>query len=192
MKWTAREICRQLYIQAFRGKHLIICPNTYWPGSETDLLIVRNDLRLMEVEIKISRSDLKADKHKDKWFDQWTWRSGQPWLPHELRPAPTPRTHPRRIWKHYYCMPEAVWKEGLEEDIPPTSGIILMRDHRYAVGCWLHRQAKPAKNPDRIAPEELADIARMQSHKMWEAFAEVDRVKRQKEQSATVSEGGDL
>lgn len=184
MKWTAREICRQLYIQAFHGKHLIICPNTYWPGSETDLLIVRCDLRLMEVEVKISRSDLKADKHKDKWFDAWEYGKGTPWLHPDQRPAPTPRTHPRRIWKHYYCMPEAVWKEGLESEIQPTSGIILMRDHPNSPGCWLHRQAKPAKVTDRITPEELADIARMQSHKMWDAYGEIDRAKRQREHDA--------
>lgn len=180
MKWTAREICRQLYIQAFHGKHLVICPNTYWPGNETDLFVVRNDLRLMEVEIKISRSDLKADKHKDKWFEHWRYEPGKPWLPPSERPR-IPRTHPLRIWKHYYCMPESVWKEGLESEVQPTSGIILMRDNRDRPGCWLHRQAKPAKQCDRISPEELADIARMQSHKMWEAFSEVDRAKRQRE-----------
>jgi len=176
MKWTAREICRQLYIQAFNGKHLVICPNTYWPGSETDLLIVRCDLRLMEVEVKISRADLKADKHKDKWFDRplsWPWNTE--------RPTGTPRTHPRRIWKHYYCMPEKVWKEGLEGEVQPTSGIILMRDHPERPGCWLHRQAKPAKDAERITHEELADIARMQSHKMWDAFSEVDQARRRRE-----------
>lgn len=192
MKWTAREICRQLYIQAFRGKHLIVCPNTYWPGNETDLFVVRCDLRLMEVEIKISRSDLKADKHKEKWFEPWKFEPGQPWLPKAERPR-IRRTHPLRIWKHYYCMPETVWKEGLEPEIPPTSGIILMRDHRTHPGCWLHRQAKPAKTADRITPEELADIARMQSHKMWDAFAEVDRAKRERESARdTVTEESSL
>src|SRR6185503_10192995 len=43
MKWTAREIARSLAGQVFNHKHLIVCPNTYWPGSETDLLLVRND-----------------------------------------------------------------------------------------------------------------------------------------------------
>lgn len=176
MKWTAREICRSLFNQAFSHRHLIVCPNTYWPGSETDLLIVRTDLRLMEVEIKISRADLKADKLKDKWFDRpITWGLGT------QRPEGTPRTHPRRIWKHYYCMPDKVWAEGLESEVPPTSGIILMRDHKTHPGCWLRRQAKPSKDAERITHEELADIARMQSTKMWESFDEVDRHRRQAE-----------
>lgn len=181
MKWTAREIARSLAAQVFNHKHLIVCPNTYWPGNETDLLLVRTDLRLMEVEIKISRSDLKADAKKDKWFDMpLTWRGERP---------KTPRTHPRRIWKHYYCMPEAIWKEGLAQDIQPTSGVILMRDHGERPGTWLKRQAKPAMDAERITTEELADIARMQSIRMWESFDEVDRCRRAREVAQNAAEG---
>lgn len=178
MKWTAREIARSLAWQVFNHKHLIVVPNTYWPGNETDLLLVRTDLRLMDVEIKISRSDLKADAKKDKWFDMpLTWRD-------QGRPK-TPRTHPRRIWKHYYCLPESIWKDELLEVIQPSSGLILMRDHPTHPGCCLKRQAKPAKDPERITLEELADIARMQSHRMWESFDEVDRFRREREQSVS-------
>lgn len=176
MKWTAREIARSLAYQVFNHRHLIVLPNTYWPGSETDLLIVRTDLRLMDVEIKISRADLKADAAKDKWFDRPI-----SWPLNTERPAGTPLTHPRRIWKHYYCMPEAIWKDDLLECVQPTSGLIMMRDHPTRPGCWLKRQAKPAKNPDRITPEELADIARVQSQRMWDSFVEVDRHRREQE-----------
>lgn len=177
MKWTAREIARSLAFQVFNHKHLIVVPNTYWPGSETDLLLVRVDLRLMDIEIKISRGDLRADAKKDKWFDMpVTWRDQRP---------KTPRTHPRRIWKHYYCLPQTIWTDELEKDIQPTSGIILMRDHNDRPGCWLRRQAKPAKDAERITAEELADIARMQSHRMWESYDEVDRHRRGLEHKAT-------
>lgn len=174
MKWTAREIARALAYQVFNRKHLIVLPNTYWPGSETDILLVRIDLRLMDVEIKISRSDLKADAGKGKWFDDpisWPYGTG--------RPASTPRTHPRRIWKHYYCLPEAIWKDDLLADIQPTSGIILMRDHGTKPGCYLRRQPKPAKDAERITMGELADIARVQSQRMWDAYDEVDRHRRE-------------
>lgn len=185
MKWTAREIARSLYVQAFNHKHLIVVPNTYWPGNETDILVVRTDLRLMDVEIKISRSDLKADAKKDKWFDYQPVRLG---FGNNGDSPLVARTHPRRIWKHYYCMPETIWKDGLFEGIPPTSGVILMRDHRDHPGTWLVRQAKPAKDAERITPEELADIARVQSHRMWESFNEVDRHRRSLEtQHVTVS-----
>lgn len=175
MKWTAREIARSLAYQVFNHRHLIVCPNTYWPGNETDLLLVRTDLRLMDVEIKISRSDLKADAKKEKWFDmpvQW---------PMGTERSKTPRTHPRRIWKHYYCMPDKIWSDDLLAHIQPTSGLIMMRDYPDHPGCWLRRQAKPSKDAERITPEELADIARMQSQRMWDAWNEVDRHRRELE-----------
>jgi hypothetical protein len=179
MKWTAREIARALAVQAFDQRHLVVCPNTYWPGSETDVLIVRTDLRLMDVEIKVSRADLKADRLKEKWFDfpiSWPWNTP--------RPEGAPRTHPRRIWKHYYCLPRAIWTEELAECIQPTSGVILMSDHNTFPGCVLHRQAKPAKDAERISPQELADIARVQSKRMWDAFDEVDRTRRRVREEA--------
>lgn len=172
MKWTAREIARSLTYQVFNHRHLIVCPNTYWPGNETDLLLVRTDLRLMDVEIKISRSDLKVDAKKEKWFDM-----ANRWAQGTERPV-TPRTHPRRIWKHYYAMPEEIWKDDLLAVIQPTSGIIMMTDHKTHPGCYLKRQAKPSKDAERVTPEELADIARMQSHRMWDAYDEVDRHRR--------------
>lgn len=165
-------------MQVFNRKHLIVLPNTYWPGNETDLLLVRNDLRLMDVEIKISRGDLRADAKKDKWFDMpVAWWQGSP------RPK-APRTHPRRIWKHYYAMPDSIWSDDLLACIQPTSGIILMRDHPTHPGSWLKRQAKPAKDYERITAEELADIARAQSLRMWDAYDELDRHRRDLEHRA--------
>lgn len=181
MKWTAREIARSIAFQVFNHKHLIVCPNTYWPGNETDLLLVRTDLRLMDIEIKISRSDLKADAKKDKWFDCVPMT--RLFNAEAIR---TPRTHPRRIWKHYYCLPESIWNDDLLSEIQPASGIIIMRDHRDHPGCYLKRQAKPAKDAERITTEELSDIARVQSRRMWESFDEVDRHRRQVEQNCVI------
>lgn len=189
MKWTAREIARSLAFQVFNHKHLIVVPNTYWPGAETDLLLVRTDLRLMDVEIKISRGDLRADAKKDKWFDYVPARLG---FGNNGDSPRVLRTHPRRIWKHYYCLPQSIWTDELEKDIQPTSGIIMMRDHNDRPGCWLRRQAKPAKDPERITPEELADIARMQSHRMWESYDEVDRHRRGLEARLPATVNGSL
>ena len=50
--------------QAHQFDALVMVPNCYWTGDECDLLVVRNDLRLVDVEVKISRSDLKADAGK--------------------------------------------------------------------------------------------------------------------------------
>lgn len=182
MRWTEREIARTLYLHAFNGKHLVVVPNCYFPGSECDLLVVRDDLRMMDVEIKISRSDLKADAGKDKWLDVWQHRVGQPYLYPEQRPAPTPRTHPRRIWKHYYAMPESVWKPELAEFIQPTSGVILLRQGGSRPYARIERQAKPSKDADKISMADLCQIARLSTVRMWESFDEVDAHRRAQEE----------
>jgi hypothetical protein len=186
MKWTAREIARTLYIHAFKHKHLVVVPNCYFPGSECDILVVRTDLRMIDVEIKISRSDLKADAQKDKWFDHWTWEDGCPWLPMEQRPAPTKRSHPKRIWKHYYAMPAEIWTPELEEFIQPASGVVLLKDHKTQPFAVIHRQAKPSKDASKISMEELCDVARLSTVRMWESFGEVDQARRKLEQTETV------
>ncbi len=175
-KWTAREIARSIYLQAFNMKHLVLLPNCYFPGSECDLLVIRADLRMMDVEIKISRSDLKADATKDKWFDRpttWAWNSE--------RPTGAPLTHPKRIWKHYYCMPHDMWKDDLAEFIQPTSGVILMREGGYKPYCHIHRQAKPSKVCDKIDLGEMCHLARIATERMWRAFDEVDSHRREQE-----------
>lgn len=175
-KWSSSEISWALYHHAFRGKHIVCAQNTYWPGSECDILIVRNDLRLMEVEIKVSRSDLKADKHKDKWKKYaGTWAYGQP------EPTPVQLTHPTKIWKHYYALPRDIWKPELIEDINPCSGIILIGMHTdyydRECGVWatIERQAKPNKEAKAISAYEAIDIARIQNMKYWQMIDETRR-----------------
>ncbi len=172
-EWSEYSIARALYVHAFRNKHTVIVPNSYFTGFEADLLVVRNDLRLMDVEIKISRSDLKADQYKDKWLHpgphSWGWGKSPPrdqW----------PRLEwPRKIWKHYYCMPREIWSEDLLAYINPKSGILLMKTVKHqGYKDWLtitvKRQASPKKEAKPISPEEVMDIARGCSDRMWRAM----------------------
>lgn len=170
MKWTAKVIGRALALQVFHRKSLVIVPNTSWPGSECDLLVVRPHLKLVDVEVKISRSDLKADVGKEKWLHPW---DGDWSITGDERAAlRKPRDYPLKIWKHYYALPEDIWKDGLESGIPPVSGIILMRAHKDGrVGAWMHRQAKPNKDAPALSNADVIDIARLASIRMWEAYA---------------------
>ena len=64
--WSEQLIARTLARQTFEKKNLVIVPNCNWTGNECDLLVVTPDLRIIDVEVKISRSDLKADTKKNK------------------------------------------------------------------------------------------------------------------------------
>lgn len=173
MKWTAKVIGRALALQVFHRQALVIVPNTSWPGSECDLLIVRPNMKLVDVEVKISRSDLKADMGKEKWLHPW---DGDWATPAEQRTRKA-RDYPLKIWKHYFALPEDVWKDGLEAHIAPVSGIIVMRAHRDgSVGAWVQRQAKPNRGAPEMSAADLIDIARLASLRMWEAYAEMQRL----------------
>lgn len=165
MKWSEGLIGRALARGLFKNKMVLMIRNCYWTGFETDLLGVTQDLRIVDVEIKISRSDLKADKNKDKWFHRSYWNS----------PVRTPVQWPRHVWKHYYCLPFDVWTDELFAHIPPTSGVLLLTAKSNGnpdITVW--RRAKPNKDAKRLAPEDVINIARLANIRMWDALAKAD------------------
>lgn len=167
---TADDIAGCLARSTFKDCVVVVdrCTHT---GHEADLLVVhRHTCRFIDVEVKISRADLKADRRKDKWFNPIPpWRYG-----HE-RPAPTPRDWPPRVWKHYYAMPAAIWKPELLEFCGPTSGVLVVHPSASAPRHWrvtCARRAKPSRTDKPATPAECIDIARLASLRMWDAYAE--------------------
>lgn len=188
MKWSANLITAYLVRHTF-NRAVLAVPNCLWPGSECDVLVVTGNLRVIDVEIKISRSDLKADVTKDKWYHAYDWRQDYrgPWRD---RPR-EPRDWPQRVWKHYYCMPAEVWKPEFVELISPASGVLLVKQLREKVRHRGHpeffvnseRRAKPCRDADKISAEQAIDIARLAGLRMWDALGELER-KRAAEKAA--------
>lgn len=176
MSWNELRIITAISRQVLRRKCLLLVNNCSWPGSECDVLGVTTDLRIIDVEVKISRADLKADAGKDKW-----WQTYWPWdREAEHRCMPTPKMWPHRVWKHYYAMPEAIWKDELLEALPsPASGVILLREQQHGPKIAIARVARrcqPAKDAYRLKPEQVMDIARLQNLRMWDAYEQVERM----------------
>lgn len=172
MGWSEGSIARAIGMQTLARKCVVLVDRCNWTGYECDVLGVTTDLRIIDIEIKISRSDLKVDAKKDKW-----WHRGASWRPWagETRPEPTPRQHPPKVWKHYYALPEDIWKPELLECLPsPASGVLLLRHGRSDFGppviVKCERRATPAKDATRLKPEQVMDIARLANLRMWEAY----------------------
>jgi hypothetical protein len=181
MKWSEHTIARAIAAQTLAKKCVVLVDNCNWTGHECDVLAVTTDLRIIDVEVKISRADLKADAKKDKWWHRYytgeyelvTHKWGTSRRPVE---AKTLNTHPRKVWKHYYAMPASIWKPELLDCLPsPASGVLLlsdtgprMSDQVMRVDCI--RRATPAKDAYRIKPEEVMDIARLANLRMWQAY----------------------
>lgn len=173
--WSERIIANAIARQTLASKCVVLVDNCAWTGHECDVLAVTRDLRIIDVEAKISRADLKADAGKDKW---WLRNGGlSSWRPGE-RPPAVAREWPPKVWKHYYAMPADIWEDKLLAAMPSkASGVLLLSADktgaRVSVEC--RRRATPCPTATRLTPESVIDIARLANLRMWDAYADVDR-----------------
>jgi hypothetical protein len=164
MSYTETNIAKGLAF-GLQPRSVLVVPNCSWTGSECDLLVIEQRLRIIDVEIKISRADLRADAKKDKW---WV---GRPWsrrgLPGERRQWPD------KVWKHYYVLPAHIWADKLLDSINKASGVILVElDGRCKGGLRItvKRKATPNKEAKPISAADAIDLARLASLRMWNAL----------------------
>jgi hypothetical protein len=185
MTWNEHSIARAIALQTLARKCVVLVDNCNWTGHECDVLAVTNDLRIIDVEVKISRADLKADAKKDKWWHRTFLgyaerkeifneagrliRIEQPSLWDSK-----PLQHPRKVWKHYYALPQEIWRPELLECLPSkASGVLLLREQRNShtpLAVHVERRATPAKDAYQLKPEQVMDIARLANLRMWEAY----------------------
>lgn len=184
--WTEGKIARILARNTFKAD-LCVLPNCTWTGHEVDLLVVANGRRIVDVEIKISRADLKADKHKEKWWRWLSWDAQQSLRvtlgrAPERRECRERREWPQKVWKHYYAMPAEIWRDALLADVQPMSGVLLLhglpQSHGYQpdyrVECV--KRARPCRDAHVLTDAEVIAVARLASLRMWDAYAAVERM----------------
>lgn len=187
--WTEGSIARAIALQTLARKCVVLVDRCNWTGHECDVLGVTNDLRIIDVEVKISRADLKADAKKDKWWrrtflgygERKEIRNEAGRLIRVEQPSLYDSKlleHPRKVWKHYYALPKEIWKPELLECLPSkASGVILMREQRNSmtpVVAEVVRRATPAKDAYKLTPAQVMDIARLANLRMWEAYKRRD------------------
>lgn len=194
-QWSEHSIARAIALQTLARKCVVLVDNCGWTGHECDVLGVTTDLRIIDVEVKISRADLKADAKKDKWWQRHGWAHYELVDGKRTRiDAPsTARIHPPKVWKHYYAMPADIWKPDLLDCLPSkASGVLLLSygkdytdlHHRphVVVGCV--RRATPNKDATRLTPAQAIDIARLANLRMWEAYQRRDVALKDAQRSA--------
>lgn len=170
MIWTEATIARHVATQTLAKKCVVLVDRCNWTGNECDVLAVTTDLRIIDVEVKISRSDFKADAHKDKWWHRFGGRYDAATQKY-IETPPAPKEWPNRVWKHYYAMPADVWKDALMEFMPsPRSGLLLLTERDGVVRVKCERRATPNRQALRIKPESVMDIARLANLRMWDAY----------------------
>lgn len=179
VKWTEKNIARALatHTQGFARKYLCVVPNCSWTGNECDLLVITENLRIIDVEIKISRSDLKADASKYKWRHGFDAELDGGYANYSNY-TPRKREWPAKVWKHYYAMPADIWDDKLFSSLPSeNSGVILLHQADGAVHAMIKRMAKPCRDAKPISAVAAIDIARLASLRMWDAYRQLEAIK---------------
>lgn len=176
-QWNEGLIARAISLQTLQRKCVVLVPNCNWTGHECDVLAVTTDLRIIDVEVKISRADLKADARKDKWWHRpmgghyeadpnggkrWVWDTA------------APREWPPKVWKHYYAMPRELWDDALFDCLPSSRSGVLLLEQRpgssVPVLATCERRAVPSKEATKLTAEQAMDVARLANLRMWEAY----------------------
>lgn len=161
----------------FKGS-LAIVPNCSWTGHECDLLIVDKSLRCIDIEVKISRADFKADTKKDKWHKQW--EAGDHLKYWNMPNCDRDRLDwPKKIWKHYFAIPRDIWDESLIPFLPSACcGVIVIGETRDGkLTAWVKKPAKPNRKAEQISAADAINIARLASYRMWDALIKLDQLK---------------
>ena len=184
-RWSEFEIARAIGRQVLQRRCLLLVDRCQWTGHEADVLGVTRNLRLIDIEIKISRGDLKADGRKDKWWHRGfgTMVDGK-WV----RPAAVAKLWPHSIWKHYYALPADIWKPELIDCLPsPASGVITVsrtpENWKESVLTAVIRRAKPNPDAKPISSTAVLDIARLANLRMWDSYEDRAQIARELQES---------
>lgn len=125
----------------------LIVPNAHWGMGnmhECDLLIMSQSGYLTEVEIKVSKPDLKADAKKV----------------HGHRST--------RIKRLFFALPH--YLEDAIEFVPERAGIIIVSpkdDHSWGPRCKVIRKPVTNKVAQKVSAEERYKIARLGAIRIW-------------------------
>lgn len=174
LPWSEARIAKALVHSQLFQRKLLIVPRCHFAGAEADLLAVHTpSLRLIDVEIKISRADLLADPKKDKWWHRWGWdmRTGD-WANKRRLDWPP------KVWKHYYALPADIWRRLKDDDkakLPQASGVILLGpDNQGVLIAWLAKRAGPNPKAPSIQAADVMDLARLAGLRMWDALDKLE------------------
>ena len=134
--------------QYFNPRQNIVVPNVSWGFKgmhECDLFVLSKAGYASEIEIKVSKSDLMADKKKK-------------------------HGHVSKYIKNlFFAIPEKLYTEEIISHIPERAGILMVKDH---IWCGVHtvkkmRDPVSSKTPYKLSQSERMGIMRLATMRTW-------------------------
>jgi len=129
----------------FNPRQNIIVPNISWGVNlhECDLLIIRKSGYGIEVEIKVSKSDLIADAKK-------------PHHHHDIQ---------GRLSELYFAIPDYI--KDCVEYIPEHAGILILSRHEFYLGLSILRKPRINKARRKFTDAEMLKVAHLGTMRIW-------------------------
>ena len=178
---TATDIAWHMRLFAQAQGHAWITPNVQYYAWESDLLTVTPQGHVCEVEIKISRSDLKQDLLKPK-HHQGMLQDGaflnklvgvSPTLceARELARQREGATECRRPTYFCFAMPCEIYRRPRPMVLPSYAGIYTVDEEGR-----VFEERRPIQlHQQRLSTEDLLDLARRMHHRYWEELRRLER-----------------
>lgn len=165
---TAKDIYKALNNEyQHRTKYCVentYCFDPYY--KETDFLIIQNNGYCIDVEVKVSRADFKAEKKKihkhnilKNGYFQVPYRYGGKYEPNE------PIYTNRRPNKYFFCCPEGLIKES---DLEPHEGLL------YVLESGEIKKIKEAK----FLHKDIVDLEPILCRKFYYCYLELKQIKK--------------
>lgn len=138
----------------FNYRQNLIVPNVSWGflNYEADLLIIKPSRYVIEIEIKISKSDLKNDKKKKKY--RWNW-----YLQNKI--------------KLFYVLIPSDLYSGKEQEtldiLPPNAGLLTayysnVYDRWY---CSCVKSPIVNRNAEKLSDHEYMTLLKLAAMRIW-------------------------
>lgn len=153
---NARDVLRALTRQGgpICRRRWLAVPNVYWGWGlsyEADLIAISKNGYCTEVEIKVSKQDLRADFEKAKW---------------------RPGMHDPRISRMYYAVTEPLQDLALEL-VPKEFGIIVAKAGRNETSppnAFVVRVAKKRDGAQKVSDADIQTLQRLGVIRYWDIF----------------------
>ncbi len=114
------------------SSNLVVIPNYYYQGFECDVLVVSKKLYTTEYEIKLTKSDFKADFNKQR--DYYDWQSRKT-INGATKHDEIKRG--KRTNRFYFVIPK-----GLDVEIPIYAGKIIFYEKYKQINFEIVKRAK--------------------------------------------------
>lgn len=115
-------------------------------GLREDLVVVSRAGYATVVEIKVSRADWLKDRNKGRWS-----------------------TPAKYLSRFFYAVPQPVYKQGIPDHVPPSAGILVLRDG----GSWqgydtvAEQRAALRLKAEKLPAAKLAQINEAFYYRFW-------------------------